>query len=397
MSVVACGGSPGRVTSLRDSALERLGGAPTMYRPDATRMSAFAPEEDAREIARANAPSEARPDASLDCVALAAAETRAGKQAGLAPSLVDWLSWRCGAVRAASVSCGWWAGISHPVDGMSDGSLARSLAGYFTGSADAFYGVAKARVGRAHAWGVAYLSRMVDVEPFPKVYALGATLSLRGHVGPGFKGAKLFVSTVDGATVEPVSIASDGAFTITYSLPRVPGRVFIEVRGTKSTEPGGLQLLWFPVYVGVAEPTAPEQLPEPQPIASGAEWADKLLAEYNRERARLGRAPLRLDPTLSALARTRSDQVAGKEGGETVAQVRTVLDMAHSSQKADWRLAAFSDSVEDLARVHLWTPSVRQTLLSASTTRVGIGATARPPVGDALPVFVVAEFWASSE
>jgi hypothetical protein len=141
-------------------------------------------------------------------------------------------------------------------------------------------------------------------------------------------------------------------------------------------------LFWVPIYVGVAEPTAPDDVVR-TPSASPADattWAARILDGYDEARVKAGKPPLARDGRLAALAQERSGVVA-RAGREPPPDVVLADKLAaagfppHDYDAFETRL----DAVADYVHQRLLVPSVRMRIVGAAALAVGLGLTPSAP------------------
>lgn len=233
-----------------------------------------------------------------------------------ASSLIQWIYWKCG-----SVSLPGTANVLVAEAGLEqayDQHLIDTLARLPKGSAmQMTYGLARLSVPGGSLQAIAVGFRAMDLAPLPKKYAPGATLTIAGGLRAGFGQTMAYMES-DGP--EPAEIAlppSGDRVGATVQLPSKPGRYFLQIRGAEpprsaGAEPWHRNLFWAPVYVGMDEPAAPDELirhpPKNHPDRSA--WLFQVLQAYNEVRASLGRPPLAFVREASMLAQAKSDERA---------------------------------------------------------------------------------------
>jgi hypothetical protein len=390
LSVTACAAP--RVGPARDvspKAAPLLAHAPTVYGPD----SAQAAAADAQARVRVNFENALLPaakatlghDAALDIVASVAAEMVSADQQAPSQALLSWLFWRAGAVSSLSRV------LVMTTSGVDDLDLQTAdLAAKIQASVypEAF-GMARSSTGRP-AQVIVFGRRLLAVDPLPKSYAPGAPVTVKVKPLDAFTELSLLADDEGGGVAEvKMSLQADGSFTATRPAPAKPGRYFLEVTGldprtlqSMPENPWRRSLLWVPVYVGVPEPTAPDdafRASGPNP-ADGTAWGAKILDLYDEARQKAGKPPIQRDGRLSSLAVERSGVVA-RAGREPPPEVVRADKLAaagfppHDYDAAEARV----DSVADYVHLRLLEPFARRRLLGADTLVAGVGLTPNAP------------------
>ncbi len=141
-------------------------------------------------------------------------------------------------------------------------------------------------------------------------------------------------------------------------------------------------LLWVPIYVGVPEPAAPDDVlraPSANP-ADATTWAARILDAYDEARAKAGKPRIARDGRLTALAQERSGVVA-RAGREPPPDAVLADKLAaagfppHDFDEVETRV----DAVADYVHQRLLEPSVRRRLLGANALAVGLGLAPNAP------------------
>jgi len=402
--LAGCAGGPtaaaGRM--LPESGAELLRAAPAAYSP-----AAAEPEADALGAAfegaiRARGPVDLQREATLDCVAAAAAEVYIEAFKAPVRSLRRWIAWRCG-----------WAGVDVRVrvlasrgrvrDERLEGRLPGAAPGLVRDAGPHAYGIARRERGQWTMVAVAVSRRYLEMSPVAKVYPPGATLSLSIRPVRAFTEPALYVDMGGGRTaVQGPQPGPAGTISLQHTLPSAPGRYFVELNAIEPSDqavdplhPWHKSVLLFPVYVGVPEPSAPDGFitdPAPNPDRP-AMWADRLVAAYNAERARLGLPPLALDPGATALAQKRSEEAA--RSPRELPPDPAVVDYVHSlgpGRAEFWQSSSESEFLSEYIAERLLSPVIRHRFLAPGASLVGFGVTRRPDVeGDKSPSYSVQE------
>jgi hypothetical protein len=240
------------------------------------------------------------------------------------------------------------------------------------------YGLARLTEGRVTSESIVFGSSMFEAAPFAKSYAACAPLVLALKPRFSVPEIRVLLDRGDRIDAETLTPRADGSFLSALVLPAQPGRYFVEIQG-----PGPLRvtLAWFPIYVGMNEPDAPDDFIQHPPAAPGdlGAWPGWLASLYDAERAKLGRSPLQVTAALGALAVQRALTWAA---GQRPARVDTeaVLDALRPLHLANASLAERSFAVEspDGPLFGLLMPSTRERYVMPERVLFGASATALP-------------------
>jgi hypothetical protein len=379
-----------------------LANAPASYAPEAGKIPS-SPEQQRIRAAFENAvPPPARAtlqhEPALDLVATTVAEMIAGEQQAPSHALVQWLFWRCGAAsRYARIE-------ALTAQGVDDLDLqSADLAGKIQASVyPEAYGLARVSHGSSGAQVLVIGRRPLQIDPLPKAYAPGAEVTLKVKPLDAFGELMLHADDGEGGVArERLTAAADGTFSITRKAPSKPGRYFIEVTGldprtlaAMPENPWRRSLFWVPIYVGVPEPTVPDDFmraPSPNP-ADLTTWGTKIVEGYNEARVKQGKKPAATDGRLTALVQERSGLVsrAGREPPPEVVLADKLAASGYPPHDYD-EFTGRLDSISDYLRLRLLEPAARQRLLSAEAPVVGVGLSARAPNAKGEFDFVVVE------
>jgi hypothetical protein len=330
-------------------------------------------------------------DAALDRVAAVYAETVSDERRDTIGPVVTWLTWRAGSTSMFFAAQGRWARGQGAV-AILDQELTR-IARELGGDAPRAYGVARFSSG-SMAWQAVVFGRRphTEVRLLRKAYAPGEPIAVRIAPRPEHTGLVMLLSREGEAVAEHLMTAEpDGTFSAAPPAPSRPGRYFVEIVGTPAAG-AWRSLLWLPVFVGVPEPTAPDEVlraPRPNPGSTDA-WPAWLVAEYNAERARLGLVPLRLDDGLCAAAQKRArerarhnsarEELTGHEAsGAAKGQRRVPHAWAGWSGRFAWS-GAF-EVITDMVTMQMQRPLGRLGLLDPTARRLGVGIVPRRSAG----------------
>jgi hypothetical protein len=359
-----------------------LASAPKVYGPDAAQGPAATAHARERITFEGALPPAAKAtlghEAALDVVAAVIAEVLSADQQAPSQALVEWLSWRAGAVtRPARVVLMTTAGVDD-LDLQTVDFAGKVQASVYPEA----FGVARASTGRP-AQAIVFARRPLAVEPIAKAYAPGAPIAVKVKPLDAFAELVLHVDDEAGGVVDVKMTAADGSYSASHPAPAKPGRYFVEITGldprtlqAMPENPWRRSLFWAPLYVGVPEPTAPDEAlraPAPNP-PDAAGWRARVLDLYDEARAKAGKQPLVRDGRISALAQERSGGVgrAGREPPPDVVLADKLAAAGFPPHEYDEHQARI-DSVADYVHLRLLQPWARRRLLGAETLVAGIG------------------------
>lgn len=388
-----CGpAAPEFAHGLSERTMARVARAPAVYAPagppggvqDAESAAMTATFEAALEP---QARSRVRHDPALDLVAAALAENFSDQGRDTTGALCQWLFWKSGSVALYHSYSGGY--VAKRARGHGSSSLeawtrraAEALNTTPTGALS--YGLSRFTEGRVTAEMIVFGAAPFEVSTLAKTYAPGGPLTLALRPRTPFREIRLSIGS-DGAVEEHLlTPREDGSFFFAGPVPSRPGRYFVEVEGPP---PARATLMWFPIHVGVPEPTTPDaflQSPPPAPTDAAA-WPAWLAARYDAERARLGRPPMQIDVHLAAFAAERSlmaaagRRVAPSDADSFATRLRT-LGLTPAGFFETVTVAGGADSV----LFRLQRPSVRRRVVLPARVLFG-GAAAPRPVTDEKP------------
>jgi hypothetical protein len=317
-----------------------------------------------------------RHDPALDLVAAANAESFSDTGRPASFALLQWLCWRSGSVALYHDRRGGWSGRRRAGE-RTWGSTAAEFMNASPGSALS-YGVARIAAGKIVAETIVFGWSAFDVQPFSKTYAPGAPFSL--VLRPKKPHREVHFMMDRGDTIEDQTLAKqpDGSYFVSTTTPTTPGRYFVEIAGPP---PARATHLVVPIYVGVPEPTTPDdfiQNPPPGPVDL-AGWPGWIASRYDGERARVGKPPVVLDARLTAMAADRSVVFAADrrppptDGGAFLA-----LLAAASIPAAGFLETVSTLNGTDSLLLHLLWPSVRKQVTSSDRLALGASVAPRP-------------------
>jgi hypothetical protein len=374
------------VRELPPPAVALLSLAPPTY----GRTEAFAfPDDQGSAAAQAAFAAAAGPGAvhepALDLVAAVVGKTYAEEQELPARALLQWLYWKCGAVSSPGPVNVF---VAPPgAEEYFQEHLRRLAAVVPAAKQPLRYGVARISVGPYVAQAVALGYRNVDMAPLPKSQPAGAKVPVRITLQRPHTDLSLYVDQGAAEVLKlPMNKLEDGSFTAEAPMPSAPGRYFIEVVGTQ-VPPAGTgdkgwraELMWLPLYVGVAEPAAADEFirhpPKNHPDRSA--WVMQILSSYNDARARLGRGPLKPEIQASTLAQARSDQLASATAlpPPDYGFMRKLAEAGLPSRNVH----GYVDEIEFVSEyitLRLLRPAARHSLFDPAMTTIAVGISPR--------------------
>ncbi len=328
-------------------------------------------------------------DPALDLVAQVLAAIYLRTQQVPAVSLEQWLFWRCG---ATTIPAGFDILAFEGDDSTPslDQRLAQVAERQKASRVPLSYGLVRVAFSASFTVQALVLGRRpVEVPAFKKSFEPGQELVVAARPTLGYTDLTLFADAGGGdVRVVPMTAGDDQSHWAKVVLPSQPGRYFVEVVGVEPVEgaadpdhPWRNSLLLLPVYVGVPEPTEPDEFirhPVPNPPDAAA-WRDLILRGYNAERAHFGRGPLALDPRAISVAQEHSDEVA-RTPGDPRPDVHVYEELATAGLAANdvgYSLGHL-EFVSEYVHARLLEPAARHRLLSPATTLLGLGLSRRP-------------------
>lgn len=323
-----------------------------------------------------------RHDPALDLVAATVAAIYADGEQAPSRAIVQWLFWKCGAVSRYSRADVTSAGNEEELN-----FIAYEYAGKLQAAPiPEAYGVARATRGGRVSQAIVIGQAPVAVDPFKKSHAPGAQVALKVKPLAGATELVLHEGGDAGAVREArMAAAADGSFTVSYALPSQPGRYFLEVTGVDARAAEGTSrdtLLWVPVYVGVPEPSVPDDFmraPQVSP-ADAAGGGARIVELYNAERTKAGKKPLGSDGRLAAVAQKKSDALAlaAREPAPNPAFADEIATAGFPPRVCD-DAHAIIDSPTEYAKMRLLQPSARKRISSDDGLVLAVALTPRAP------------------
>jgi hypothetical protein len=339
---------------------------------------------------------------SLDSVAAAMAGTSVGADNPPALQLTRWFLWRAGVVspftRAQATPItdlkphiGWL------LKGFGERLKERDL--------PCSFGVVVQRLSAASVtFELLVVHSPVVFDPFPKEWHAGETLKLHGRALTPLVAPRIFVDADAGVRVRPVTIASDGTFTVDVPLPSHPGRAFVSMvaRETGCAQP---EACWsppiaeFPLWLDTPVPDEPGDLvdavPNQEPEQSA--WPQKILEAFNAERAAANLAPLKLEPEISKAA-AEAAEVAKKDKHAPLAPslVERFASAGLPVSGKVWQDHMRAEYLSDYLALMSRSPERRWIVLDPAAAYLGVGV-ADAPGGQTQVVAYIAGTGASAQ
>lgn len=261
-------------------------------------------------------------------------------------------------------------------EGSWAGALEDMLTGVPHGSSYNRYGIAISKQ-RGDLLAVAVLSSAsAEIEPVIRHAKQGGSIELRGKLRDRYRDASVEVTRPDG-TVAHVGDASGGEFDFAVPFPaKGVHRVEILARGPYGSE----VLANFPVFAGVAEPTAVTEAllaDAPAPPRDARAVEDRLLVLLNEARTAAGVPVLAAHPGLGEVAELHSRDMV--ESGFFGHDSPTYGDPATRVHRKGLAFVVIAENVgrgstaEEVNAMLLDSPGHRANALDPNLTHVGIG------------------------
>jgi uncharacterized protein YkwD len=237
----------------------------------------------------------------------------------------------------------------------------------------------------------------VDIEmlPVPRRLGAGGSALLGGRLRRRLSNPAVLVSPPSGEVRElPVRHNGD-SFQSSFRCDGGPGRYQVEV--TAIGRAGKTVVANFPVYCDAAPPSSGPRVNIRGPESNDPRRAEELLLEaVNRDRERMGLAPVRWDEPLARVARGYSAEMADRElvdhqsprSGNAADRVRR----AGARATVVLENVARANSVADAQRSFMSSPGHRANVLDRSVTRLGAGVVIRQEPGGVPSLYVTQLF-----
>jgi uncharacterized protein YkwD len=238
----------------------------------------------------------------------------------------------------------------------------------------------------------------VRTRPIPRALPAGGVIRLEGSIDAPFRDPGLFVTRDDGIVEEiPVRLSGQQDFSADVSCANRRGRQQIEI--TAADALGSTVLANFPVWCNESAPSSITVEPTVDDVAAAGSVAAaerRMVELVNADRARHGLAPLVADPSVAAVARAHSEEMAATG---VVAHVSPTTGAASDRVRAAGIRTALV--LENIARAYgladaqqglMNSPGHRANILSETATHLGVGIVIGAEVADRREVFVTQVF-----
>lgn len=322
-------------------------------------------------------------DPALDV--LATAHLYAYVQSGAFPahSLSTWLMWKLG-VAGDYIAGNAWAGSGDGVKTALTGALKETARALELFRYNYAFGVARVEVGNTVAQSFVIVRKDVRITNFKKLYEPGEEMLIRGRIRVPFKDPTLYMD-LDETEVyrQPMEATDDGKFAIRLPAPTEPGRHFIEIltedpdakEEDEEDEYWNHGLLMVPIYVGVPEPSLPDEMIRRPPVnpPEREDWPGRVIELYNRARREKGLAPIGLHPVVQKLAAQRAAEFANDSETPPDSELSDKLEAAGLDIGRSLQSQGYVEYVDELAWSNLLSPSHRATLFTEQLTWAGFG------------------------
>jgi uncharacterized protein YkwD len=225
---------------------------------------------------------------------------------------------------------------------------------------------------------VALAAIELELKPFPKRVAPGASVTLEAQAGERFERARLAITMPDGTVRSTKTATRDINAPIQFGGA---GVYRIELFGEGASGP--VVIANFPVYAGVEEPAVRMRAAvtgESGPLDAPA-VAARMFELLGRARADAHLAPLTQDESLAEMARAHSEDMAdhGFFGhvSPTLGGLEERLKRAQRVMSKSGENIALSDSADHAHQQLMDSPGHRGAMLDPNFTHVGFGIVVR--------------------
>lgn len=219
--------------------------------------------------------------------------------------------------------------------------------------------------------------RRFALESAPRFAELDSTWTMRGRLPRDLTDPSALVLYPDGS-LAPIPVKTRGtSFLVTAPTGTVPGTIEIGIDGVGATGPG--KLLQLTVEVGRPLPRRlVYEIPETDPLLDSIEEAEAYAADLlAADRLGANVPPLEIDPALSAIARSHSEEMRdlgyfGHQSPRTGLAADRVRAARYRAIMTGENLAK-NDSLGEAEASLLASVGHRANLLSPEFTHVGVG------------------------
>jgi len=232
----------------------------------------------------------------------------------------------------------------------------------------------------------------IEMKPLPRKLNPGQTATVSGTLAGKLSNPKVQYTDAVGKLERPT--AQPGKeFSAELKCGDRPGRILVQIVGQQ--EGADVLLANFPVGCGIDLPVAAAVAPAGGKQAAAttdpAAGEKQLLEKINQDRSTAGLKPVELDPDLSKVARSLSDDRA-KGKGTTPEEVQRRLKELEISAPLLLVSEAQAFGAEDAYMRFSNSPEDRANAMNPDMTQAGIGIAPTPPV-DGRPMVIVTELF----
>src|ERR1700730_737535 len=232
----------------------------------------------------------------------------------------------------------------------------------------------------------------IEMKPLPRKLNPGQTATVSGTLAGKLSNPKVQYTDAVGKLERPP--AQPGKeFSAELKCGDRPGRILVQIVGQQ--EGADVLLPNFPVGCGIDLPVAAAVAPaggkQAAVTTDPAAGEKQLLEQINHDRPTAGLKPVDLDPDLSKVARSLSDDRA-KGKGTTAEEVQRRLKELDISAPLLLVSEAQAFGAEDAYMRFSNSPEDRANAMNPDMTQVGIGIAPTPPV-NGRPMVVVTELF----
>jgi uncharacterized protein YkwD len=232
----------------------------------------------------------------------------------------------------------------------------------------------------------------IEMKPLPRKLNPGQTATVSGTLAGKLSNPKVQYTDAVGKLERPT--AQPGKeFSAELKCGDRPGRILVQIVGQQ--EGADVLLANFPVGCGIDLPVAAAVAPAGGKQAAAttdpAAGEKQLLEKINQDRSTAGLKPVELDPDLSKVARSLSDDRA-KGKGTTPEEVQRRLKELEISAPLLLVSEAQAFGAEDAYMRFSNSPEDRANAMNPDMTQVGIGIAPTPPV-DGRPMVIVTQLF----
>jgi len=232
----------------------------------------------------------------------------------------------------------------------------------------------------------------IEMKPLPRKLNPGQTATVSGALAGKLSNPKVQYTDAVGKLERPPPQPGK-EFSAELKCGDRPGRILVQIVGQQ--EGADVLLANFPVGCGIDLPVAADVAPAGGKQAAAttdpAAGEKQLLEKINQDRSTAGLKPVELDPDLSKVARSLSDDRA-KGKGTTAEEVQRRLKELDISAPLLLVSEAQAFGAEDAYMRFSNSPEDRANAMNPDMTQVGIGIAPTPPV-QGRPMVVVTELF----